>query len=348
MVVDGSVSVDLSEYLALCNADLPQPEQNYYEVSRDAIRHTAYATGEHSALYTDEEFARTTRWGGIIAPPGYLYSHGAAFLSWPRRLGRIVDSTGLEFDLSDNMGDEWTLLLPVRPGDTIVSHSRARDAVAKRGRRMGLFALVTSESTFTNQRGELVAVYRGSTARWSSARQRELGQMAASYPKMSADQHSRNLNTSVWQPDRPRRYDRHNLSFADVAEGTELPEHVVGPLNTAETRRWELRVGDMCRPESGGSITAGGHVPDFYAAGVLRIPWFGSLLSRWAGPNAWIRRLTYTNREWVLVGYRYFCRGTVARTYVTDSRPLVECTLHIDNELGTTTNTGTAILELAS
>jgi acyl dehydratase len=348
MIEAPEVTVDLSEYLALCNQDLPQPEQNYYEVTADAIRHTAYATFEHSALYLDEEFAHTTRWGGIIAPPGYLYSHGARFLSWPRRGGRITDSSGLEFDLADNMGDEWDLRLPVRPGDRIVSHSRPTHAIAKHGPRMGLFALVTSESQFTNQRGEVVAVYRGSSARWSSVRQRPLGAMAASYPRLAPGQASRNVQDSPWQLDRPRRYDRHTVYFDDVTDGLELPELVIGPLNTSETRRWEMRIGDMCRPESGGSITGAGHVPDFYAAGVLRVPWFGSLLTRWAGPDAWISQLGYRNREWVLVGYRYFCRGTVSRTYEVDGRGYVECELRMDNELGTTTNTGHAVVELPS
>ena len=42
-------------------------------VSDDAIRHWAYGCGDDNPLYLDEEYARKTRYGGIIAPPSILY-----------------------------------------------------------------------------------------------------------------------------------------------------------------------------------------------------------------------------------------------------------------------------------
>jgi hypothetical protein len=151
-----------------------------------------------------------------------------------------------------------------------------------------------------------------------------------------------------WRPpDWARRYDRHDLRFDQVEVGMPIPELAIGPLTTAHTRRWEMHIQDSYRPDTGGMIVEGGHVPDIYAAGVMRVPWFGSMLTRWTGPNAWIRKLGYRNREWVLVGYTYYCRGQVTRTYIDAGRPYVECALRIENELGTITNTGTALVELA-
>jgi acyl dehydratase len=341
------VTVDLSEFLAVCGEDLPQPEQNVYEVSRDVIRHVAYAIDDYNALYLDEEYARTTRWAGVIAPPGYLYGHGRLYLAWPQLLGRIVDSEGYEFDMPDNMGDDWEFFRPARPGDTILSHSRPLDASVKHGARTGLMVLTRSKTEFVNQRGEPVARMHGATARWSGQRQRERGRLAATYtvdPRVA--QRGRDTLAQWRSPDRARRYDRHDLRYEDVQEGAAIPELAIGPLTTAHTRRWELHVNNSYRPETGGMIVEGGHVPDLYAAGVMRIPWFGSMLIRWAGPNAWIHKLNYRNREWVLVGYTYYCRGTVTRKYVDDGRHLVHCDLRIENELGTITNTGSAVVEL--
>lgn len=345
-----SVTVDLGECLAACNRDLPQPEQHNYVVTRDSIRHIAYATEEYNAIYLDEEYAKQTRWGGIIAPPGYLYSHGQQFFAWPV-VGhglKIVDSEGLEFDGADNMADDWDFYLPVRPGDTIISHTKLVDATVKRGPRAGIFVLVSVETRFVNQRGELVARLRSSTARWSRQRQHQLGGMAASYPMMPPGQLTRSPNAPTLQlhypPQIPRRYDRHNVYFDDVQEEMEIPELVIGPLSTGQTRRWEMYITNMCRPDSGGH--AGDIVPDFYAAGVMRVPWFGRMLTMWTGPNAWIRRLSYQNREWVLVGYKYFCRGKVVRKYVEEGRHYVDCELRIENELGRMTNTGSAVLEV--
>src|SRR5206468_6487236 len=39
------------------------------EVTRDAIYHLALAIGDLSPLYLDEDYARKTRWGTLIAPP---------------------------------------------------------------------------------------------------------------------------------------------------------------------------------------------------------------------------------------------------------------------------------------
>src|SRR3546814_3375701 len=44
------------------------------EVTRDAIRHWAWATGDRNRLYTDEDYARRSRHGGPIAPPTMLYA----------------------------------------------------------------------------------------------------------------------------------------------------------------------------------------------------------------------------------------------------------------------------------
>lgn len=47
--------------------------QPHVEVAtKDAIRHWAWGTGDRNPLYVDEEYARTTKWGNIIAPPGMV------------------------------------------------------------------------------------------------------------------------------------------------------------------------------------------------------------------------------------------------------------------------------------
>ena len=52
----------------------PQPECFYGTilnewVTTDVIRHFADAMGDSNPLWRNQEYARQTRWGGIIAPP---------------------------------------------------------------------------------------------------------------------------------------------------------------------------------------------------------------------------------------------------------------------------------------
>ena len=46
------------------------------EASRDGIRHYAYGFGDDNPLYCDPEHAAGSRWGGVIAPPGFLEGAG--------------------------------------------------------------------------------------------------------------------------------------------------------------------------------------------------------------------------------------------------------------------------------
>src|SRR5579862_431265 len=46
------------------------------EATRDGIRHYAYGFGDDNPLWCDPAHAGATRWGGIIAPPGFLEGAG--------------------------------------------------------------------------------------------------------------------------------------------------------------------------------------------------------------------------------------------------------------------------------
>ena len=42
--------------------------------SPDTIRHFAHAIGDDNPLFTDEDYAASTRWGCPVAPPTFLFS----------------------------------------------------------------------------------------------------------------------------------------------------------------------------------------------------------------------------------------------------------------------------------
>jgi hypothetical protein len=83
--------------------------------ARDGIRHFAYCIPDPNALYLDHEYAATTRWGGIIAPPGYLYAHGSPV--WLGRTPAIRDAGGKELEGNDNATEAWKFFRPVRRYD---------------------------------------------------------------------------------------------------------------------------------------------------------------------------------------------------------------------------------------
>src|SRR5437667_12075107 len=45
-----------------------------HEATRDSIRHYAHGIGDDNPLWCDPEYAACTRWGGIVAPPSFLFA----------------------------------------------------------------------------------------------------------------------------------------------------------------------------------------------------------------------------------------------------------------------------------
>jgi len=131
-------------------------------VEKGAIMRFADAVGDHNPLYYDEEYAKNSRYGSVIAPPG--------FLGWPARgiRGGTFASQNVEGgpDLAKagypriiDGGYEYEFFLPVRAGDILASSSMTKDIVEREG-KTGKMAFVITESTYTNQNGDLVAKAR--------------------------------------------------------------------------------------------------------------------------------------------------------------------------------------------
>jgi acyl dehydratase len=337
--------LDVSGYSALVNKDIPQPEQFNYAVSRDGIRHFAYCIPDYNALYLDDEYAATTRWHGRIAPPGYLYAHGSP--AWLGKLPGIKDSQGNELEGSDNATEAWEFFRPVRPGDTVLSHGRIAGFELKRSRKLGDTVLVNEEMRFTNQQGEIVARLNSYTFRFDAQRTAAEGTIAQLYPPLASGQFTRNVATAPALPGTfptpKRRYDSPRY-FEDIAEGEEIASWELGPLMASDIGRFNA----VTLGTGFDRIGRTGHVPDAFAPGVLRIQWFGAMLVRWAGPNAFVTKISQRNEEWVLVGFKVICSGRVTRKTVLDGRYLVDLEIACHSELGFRTNRGTAQVEFES
>ena len=120
-------------------------------LTRDVIGRFARSVGETNPIYFDEHFARSTRHGGIIAPPSihiYLIFACTPEDDWMRTPGTI------------NAGQSWSYNVPARADDTIRLEARALDRFVKKDR---LF--VIHDNTFFNQHGEVICAGRGWTIR---------------------------------------------------------------------------------------------------------------------------------------------------------------------------------------
>jgi len=108
-------------------------------------------------IFWDAEYARGTRWGGIIAPPDFNP------FAWPVTVERPARVASADTNAPRsgkgrrgmNGGQVDTYGVVMRPGDVITSRSRLRDW-EERETRLGLTLFSYSETEWRNQTGELV------------------------------------------------------------------------------------------------------------------------------------------------------------------------------------------------
>ena len=126
------------------------------EIERGAIRRYADAIEDPNPLYNDVEYARKSKYGDMVCPPGFFgcpvepreKSLDSPF-SRVRNIVRHLTPT--------NNGGEIEFMLPIRTGDTLTSVSKIVDIYEEIGRSGNRLLLVIFEITYQNQNGNVVA-----------------------------------------------------------------------------------------------------------------------------------------------------------------------------------------------
>ena len=123
------------------------------QVDRTAIQRFCEAIADSNPLWSDEEYAKSHRYGGLVAPPTFLATH---YLSGTRPPIPHKLTRGL------NGGGEWEFFKPVRLGDVLAVTSKVVELRERTG-SLGKMLFIVVEGTWKNQRNELVARFRGTT-----------------------------------------------------------------------------------------------------------------------------------------------------------------------------------------
>lgn len=155
MANDSNVMEELKKFLG----STTPPGVN--EVERGAIRRYAEAVGDLDPLYSDVEYARSSKYKGIISPPGFFgwptkVSTGAMEMMAP--IFEVLFKAGL-FRILDG-GVEYDFYLPVRADDILTWYARFADAKERVGKTGEKMVFITMEITYMNQNGDLVAKRR--------------------------------------------------------------------------------------------------------------------------------------------------------------------------------------------
>jgi acyl dehydratase len=127
-------------------------------VEKELVRRFVEAIQDPNPLWTDEEYAKGTRYGGTIVPP-QIFCAIMTIARCSPETGKIpipVSEAPLPRENVLEGEEMWEFFRPLRVGDVITSHTRLADVKLREGRLGEMFILVYEAET-TNQDGALVA-----------------------------------------------------------------------------------------------------------------------------------------------------------------------------------------------
>ena len=134
----------------------------FYEVEKGAIRRFADAVDDANPLYYDDEYARNSKYGSIIAPPGFFgwplkqARNSPLVINIPPELEAALEQAGYPLSLVLDGGMEYEFFLPVHAGDTLAAVTTVR-SLRERSSETGTIIVAFLDTTFHNQQGALVA-----------------------------------------------------------------------------------------------------------------------------------------------------------------------------------------------
>ncbi|KRC29518.1 MaoC family dehydratase N-terminal domain-containing protein [Acidovorax sp. Root217] len=341
-----------------------------FEATRDNIRHYAHGIGDDNPLWCDPEYAAKSHYGGIVAPPSFLFS-----------TSRIVSGYvgGLPGVHAMWSGSDWTWHKPLHRNDEIRTEAYLKDLVEHQTRFAGRAVQQIYHVDFFNQQGDKVAEADSWCFRTERDHAREQG---TKYKEVRARE--------------PRRYTDEELAEAfklyrneeirgatpryweDVKEGEDLPVLFKGPMTVtgfiayaqgwgglyirANKLAWKLidshpgvgiknrfgipDVPERVHWEEDFALEVG--APGAYDYGPERTSWLTHQLTNWMGDTGFLQKASCKIRRHNPEGDLLFIKGKVKRKYTENGQHLIEIEQEAHNQDGELSVVGSGVVALPS
>jgi len=300
------------------------------EVTRDAVRHWAWATGDRNKLYLDESYAAEAPHGALLCPPTMLYAFSRISIGYRGGLPGVHSMFG---------GSHWRWHVPAKVGDRIDTEVIFKDLAEFPSRFAGRMFKQTSEVRFTNQYGVRVATADswGMRVGRAEARERKKYDDIKDERRYSDDELKEIAEAYARETCRGAT----PLYFEDVAVGMEVPSVIRGPYTATCAVAFEQawgglfiwahgywfdligrhpalgipnRMGVPEPPEAvhwDTDLARSVGVPDAYDYGPERISWIATMLTNWIGDHGVLAELYCEMRRHNLIGDITHCRARI-------------------------------------
>jgi len=329
-------------------ADKPfYPRSVYFnrQATKDGIRHFVDGIGDTNPLFSDEEYAKKTRYGGIIAPGTYLYT-----IQW---ISPGIGGPGIHGWYS---GGSWEWYRPILAGDEFTVVSVLRELVEKKGRMgAGRTWIDYSDVIYINQEGEIVGKELG----YAIMGERSRASSAGKYRRIPKPVYTRDNWIKILD-----MYENEELRgskpryWEDVQVGDKVGPMIKGPLSVRDELAWLMGAGspffrahkieyqyEMRHPRALEYVETEeadtpGDVPELvhilnpfartigveraYDYGSQRMSWLCNLFTNWMGDDGWLWKMQGDMRVFNQMGDITTFEGRVVKRYIEDGKCCVD------------------------
>ncbi|MFC1926190.1 MaoC family dehydratase N-terminal domain-containing protein [Chloroflexota bacterium] len=311
------------------------PDYSPEDVTIWGIRRYIAATEDPNPLWQDEEYAKKTRWGGVIAPPTFVEVYNPANRGY-REIGG-EEQLGLVFPFPPPFGrtymggEEFEFFVPIRPGDTIHCNGVLGDIYEKRSSSgAGTMVFIQQVKEYHNQKDELVARTKWTTIHPEHAPQAALEERPAA-PEREA---------------KPATINQKQVYFAEVNEGMAIPSMEKHVIMTTIVK-WAGATGDAGRVHFDADFMRNVYgVPGVVAHGPLGGVYLAQLITNWIGGWGVFKKHSTQYRGNVFPGDIITFQGKVVRKWIEGGDNCVECETWAENPQGAKTAVGRSIVTL--
>ncbi len=301
------------------------------EVTRDAVRHWAWATGDRNPLYLDPAYAKASVHGDIICPPTMLYAFSRISIGY---------RGGLPGVHSMFAGSHWRWHEPIPLGQAINAEVTFKDLVEFPSRFADRMFKQVSSIRFVNDSGHEYAQAEswGMRVERTKAREKDkYGELKKEKTQYTREQ----LAEIAAHYAAEHMQGNEKLYWEDVEVGSEIPRVVRGPYTATTAVAFEQGWGGLFiwahgfwydylkrHPAAGiandygipeppeavhwdTALAQSVGVPEAYDYGPERISWVATMLTNWAGDHGFLEELYTEIRRFNLVGDLTWCIGNV-------------------------------------
>jgi len=149
-----------------------------YEVEKGAISRFADAVDDANPVFHDTEYARNSRFGSIVAPPGFFgwpqqqTRNSPLNVDIPTELMSAFEHAGYPLSFALDGAVKFEFFEPVHAGDILNARTTVRSLRERTSNGRSIIVCIL-ETTYHNQSGTLVATQQSTFVRGSSGIQQE-------------------------------------------------------------------------------------------------------------------------------------------------------------------------------